>query len=85
MSNVFLVTSLKGTYKKLMLLQGTMYLSNVFCWHRTPKYTTLNFTERCNSEAVFQKYCADSNTTYEFQQLTRYVNYSPVIHSSLSV
>lgn len=85
MSNVFPVTSLKSAYKKLMLLQGAMYLSNVFYWHRTPKDTTLNSTEGCNSEAVFQYDCAVSNNTYEFQQLTRYVNCSPVIHSSLSV
>ncbi len=80
----YVLKTLKGTYKKLMLLQGAMYLSNVFCWHRTPK-DTLNSTEGCNSEVVFQNDCADSNTTYEFQQLTRYVNCSPVIHSRPSV
>jgi len=84
MSNVFLVTSLKSAYKKLMLLQGAMYLSYVFCWHSTPKYTTLNSSEGCNSEAVFQNDYADSNNTSEFQQLTLYVNCFPVIHSNLS-
>lgn len=85
MSNVFLVTSLKSAYKKLKLLQGKMYLSYVFCWHSTPKYTTLNSSEGCNSEEVFQNDCADSNNTYEFQQLIRYVKCSLVIHSNPSV
>lgn len=85
MSNVFLVTSLKSAYKKLILLQGAMYLSYVFCWHSTPKYTTLNSSEGCNSEAVFQNDCANSNNTYELQLLTHYVNCSLVIHSNLSV